>query len=79
VEYVGARKTPKDTTAPGYWLTNLTLSRPVAGPHRWGFVAGVRNLFDQKYFDPADQEARADLFPLPGRALFFRLLFRSRH
>ena len=78
VEYVGARKTPKDTTAPGYWLTNLTLSRPVTGSHRWGFVAGVRNLFDQAYFDPADQEARADLFPLPGRALFFRLLFRAR-
>lgn len=78
VEYVGARKTPKDTSAPGYWLTNLALSRSLNGPHRWGFVAGVKNLFDQRYFDPADQEAKADLFPLPGRALFFRLLLRTK-
>jgi outer membrane receptor protein involved in Fe transport len=77
LNHVSARRTGQGTTANGYSLTNLTLSRSISGYHAWGFVAGVRNLFDQRYFDPSDQDAVTDLFPLPGRALFFRLVLGS--
>ena len=74
-QYVGSRHT-SISAIPGYVLANLTLgsARPWQG---WEFYASVYNLFDRKYFDPADLgDPNRDLLEQESRTYRVKTVFR---
>jgi iron complex outermembrane receptor protein len=73
--YVSSRHT-SISAIPSYTLANLTLGsmHPWEG---WEFYASVYNLFDRKYFDPADLgDPNRDLMEQDGRTYRVKAVFR---
>jgi iron complex outermembrane receptor protein len=74
-QYVGSRHTPISAIQ-SYSLVNLTLgsARPWQG---WEFYASAYNLFDRKYFDPADlADPNRDVLEQNGRTYRVKTVFR---
>jgi outer membrane receptor protein involved in Fe transport len=74
-QYVGSRQTSINPI-PAYTLANLTLgsARPWQG---WEFYTSIYNLFDRKYFDPADLgDPNRDLLEQNGRTYRIKTVFR---
>jgi iron complex outermembrane receptor protein len=74
-QYVSSRQT-EISNIPAYAIANLTLgsARPW---HGWEFYASAYNLFDKKYFDPADLgDPNRDLLEQNGRTYRVKTVFR---
>ena len=69
LQYVGDRRTIRGATTGGHFLANLTLlGRRFAGGLE--LSAGVKNLFDVEYFDPASEEHLQSRIEQNGRTYF---------
>jgi len=57
---------------PGYWISNLTLRLPRLGP-RTSLAAGLYNVFDRRYADPAGPAFLQNAIPQDGRRFLVHL------
>ncbi len=64
-QFVGRRSTVAGAWVDPASLLNVTLSAPLS--QSVSVVGGVRNLFDQRYSDPASDEQQFDAIPQNGR------------
>ena len=64
-QYLGRRKTVSASYVSSNTVANVNLIQPMG--HQWEFYAGVRNVFDTKYLDPASSSHRQDAIPQNGR------------
>ncbi|HNH24649.1 MAG TPA: TonB-dependent receptor [Accumulibacter sp.] len=77
-QWLSRRKTELGTTVPSYGIVNLTLLKPQTS-HGWQFSAGVNNLFDRRYADPASRDLTLpdrDRFAQNGRTFQVKAVFR---
>ncbi len=76
VQYNSSVETVADATAPGFTLTNFTLST-ARGKSGWAASASLYNAFDTRYGYPADATLAQDVVAQDGRT--FRLLLNYRY
>lgn len=74
-QYMSRRRTPSGGFASGHALANLVLFSNTWLPNAT-VTAGVYNLFDRRYSDPAGQEHVQSVIPQDGRQ--YRVQFRYR-
>lgn len=70
-QYLSERRTPVAGVVAPVYLSDLTVTskRLVRG---FDFAAGIRNLFNHRYYDPAGVENGLDRLPQDGRSFFLR-------
>ena len=76
VRYLDARYCRDGSLVPGYYVTDLTLST-VHLNRDFDLQAGVRNLFDHRYADPAGFSDAMQSIAQDGRSVFLRLIWYS--
>jgi outer membrane receptor protein involved in Fe transport len=74
VIYLSSRRTLAGDQADDYTVTNLTFfsTNAVKGLE---LSLSVRNLFGEKYFDPASAEQPQDLIEQNGRTVWFKIKY----
>ena len=77
VQYLSSRTTMLGDTVPGVWLADLTFTTNALHPN-FDLQFGARNLLDRKYYDPVGFGLVQDRLLQDGRALFLRLIWRTR-
>jgi iron complex outermembrane receptor protein len=70
-QYLSTRKTLYDSRVGKAATVNLNLVQPIG--HSWELYAGVRNIFDSEYLDPASSTHRQEAIPQNGRTFRFGL------
>jgi len=70
-QYLSQRKTLSGSHVAANTVANLNLIQPLG--HSWELFAGVRNVFDSEYLDPASSSHRQDAIPQNGRTFRFGL------
>jgi outer membrane receptor protein involved in Fe transport len=76
VRYLDTRFCRDGTLVPGYYVADLTVSS--VHLHRdFDLQAGVRNLFDRRYSDPAGYSDAMQSITEDGRSIFLRLIWHS--
>jgi outer membrane receptor protein involved in Fe transport len=76
-QYLSARRTLSQAEVPPYWLADLTLTTHALLPD-FDIQFGVRNLFNRAYFDPVGIGLIQDRLRQDGRAVFLKLVWRTR-
>ena len=76
VRYLDTRFCRDGTLVPGYYVADLTLST-VHLNRDFDLQAGVRNLFDRRYADPAGFSDAMQSIAQDGRSVFLRLIWYS--
>ncbi len=74
MRYISSRKTLRGDPAGGYFLANATLLYRNLLP-RTDLKAGIYNLFNNKFADPAGEEHRMDVIPQDGRSFRISLTY----
>ncbi|HKW98789.1 MAG TPA: TonB-dependent receptor [Bryobacteraceae bacterium] len=77
VQYLSSRYTMTDAVVPSYWLADLTFTTNRLHPD-FDLQFGVRNLFNRAYYDPVGVGLPEDRILEDGRALFVKLIWRTR-
>jgi len=77
LQYLSARNTFADAVVPSYWLTDLTLTSNRIHPD-YDVQFGVRNLLNRAYYDPASSGLYEDRLLQNGRAVFLKLIWRTK-
>jgi hypothetical protein len=62
---------------PSLFLTDLTVSSTHLTPHL-DFQVGIRNVANEKHFDPIALFSKYDTMQLPGRSWFVTMTWRQR-
>ena len=76
VRYLDARFCRSGALVPGHYVADLTVSS--VHLHRdFDLQAGIRNLFDRRYSDPAGFSDAMQTIPEDGRSVFLRLIWYS--
>ena len=76
-QYLSARRTLAYAEVPAFWLADLTLTTHALRPD-FDIQFGVRNLFDRAYYDPVGIGLIQDRLRQDGRAIFLKLIWRTR-
>jgi outer membrane receptor protein involved in Fe transport len=76
-QYLSARRTLAYAEVPAFWLADLTLTTHALRPD-FDIQFGVRNLFDHTYYDPVGVGFIQDRLRQDGRAIFLKLVWRTR-
>jgi outer membrane receptor for ferrienterochelin and colicins len=77
-QYLSTRRTVIDGVVPSLWLADLTLTTHALHP-AFDIQFGIRNLFDRTYYDPTGVAAPGDRIRGDGRAMFLKLILRTRN
>ncbi|HYM10445.1 MAG TPA: TonB-dependent receptor [Bryobacterales bacterium] len=77
MQYLSPRRTVAYAEVPSVWLTDLTLTTHRIHPD-FEIQFGVRNLLDRAYYDPVGVGLVQDRLLEDGRALFLKLMWRTR-
>jgi iron complex outermembrane receptor protein len=76
VRYLDSRFCRDGSLVSGYYVADLTVSS--VHLHRdFDLQAGVRNLFDRRYSDPAGYSDAMQSITEDGRSIFLRLIWHS--
>jgi iron complex outermembrane receptor protein len=70
-QYLSTRKTLYDSRVGKAATVNVNLVQPIG--HSWELYAGVRNIFNSEYLDPASSTHRQESIPQNGRTFRFGL------
>ncbi len=70
-QFLSKRKTFSDSHVSSATTVNVNLIQPMG--HSWELSAGVRNVFNSEYLDPASSSHRQDAIPQNGRTFRFGL------
>ena len=76
-QYLSIRRTFGDTSVNPVYLAHLTFTSVRLHPD-FDVQFGVRNLFDQKAWDPASPGQGVDRLARDGRSVFIKLVFHTR-
>lgn len=76
-QYVSATRTISYAEVPAFWLADLTLTTHAFRPD-FDIQLGVRNLFDRAYYNPVGVGLIQDRLRQDGRAIFLKLVWRTR-
>src|SRR6185295_14765290 len=63
--YLSRRKTISGSYVPSKTVANVNLIQPIG--HSWELFAGIRNVFNNEYLDPASSSHLQDAIPQNGR------------
>jgi outer membrane receptor protein involved in Fe transport len=76
LQYVSARKTLANSSVPAVYLPDVTVTciRVAAG---LDLQFGIRNLLDQRYWDPAGAGQALDRIAADGRAAYVKVIWRT--
>ncbi len=76
-QYISATRTLAHAEVPAFWLADLTLTAHAFHPE-FDIQFGVRNVFDRAYYDPVGVGLIEDRLRQDGRAIFLKLMWRTR-
>jgi len=77
LQYLSARRTASYAEVPSFWLADLTLTTNRLLPN-FDLQFGVRNLMNRTYYDPVGVGLIQDRLREDGRAVFVKLVWRTR-
>jgi outer membrane receptor protein involved in Fe transport len=73
-QYLSSRETLAGSTVSAAVTLNVTMIQPIG--RSWELFGGVRNIFDDKYADPASSQHMQDTIPQNGRTARIGLRWR---
>jgi outer membrane receptor for ferrienterochelin and colicins len=77
LQHMSSRRTFGDALAPPVYLTNITVTSNRLHPD-FDLQFGIRNLFDQRSWDPASPGQGLDRLARDGRSAFLKLMWHTR-
>lgn len=77
IQYLSTREVIGSGLVPSYWLADVTLTTMRIRPD-FDVQFGVRNLFNQSYYDPVSAGLFQDVIRQDGRSMFVKLIWRAK-
>jgi outer membrane receptor for ferrienterochelin and colicins len=77
IQYLSTREVIGSGLVPSYWLADVTLTTMRVRPD-FDVQFGVRNLFNQSYYDPVSAGLFQDVIRQDGRSMFVKLIWRAK-
>ncbi|MBI3666886.1 MAG: TonB-dependent receptor [Acidobacteria bacterium] len=77
VQYLSSRTTVSGSAVPPVWLADLTFTTNRINAY-FDLQFGIRSLLDRAYYDPAGVGLIQDRIRQDGRAVFLKLIWRTR-